>query len=119
MNQFAPPEAVAMLLMETQIRPLSRRPCERSSRRDGAGPDFVREQFEAARNEREVARKWSGHPAATRRATSILRWTYDADVDLDYHVRFATVPAPGGMSELMDLVNDVHSRHLDRRRPLW
>jgi diacylglycerol O-acyltransferase len=119
MNQFAPPEAVAMLMMETSERPLHIAVLQLFSPPDGVGRDYVRDQFEAVRNQREVARKWAGHPAPTRRGTSVLRWTYDHDVDLDYHVRFATLPAPGGTRELMELVNQVHSRHLDRRKPLW
>jgi diacylglycerol O-acyltransferase len=48
-----------------------------------------------------------------------MRWTYDRDIDLEDHVRIATAPAPGGTRELMELLNEVHSRHLDRRKPLW
>jgi len=43
----------------------------------------------------------------------------DPDFDLDYHVRRTSLPAPGGASELADLVADVASRPLDRTRPLW
>ncbi len=43
----------------------------------------------------------------------------DPDFDLDYHVRRAALPRPGGLGELADLVADLASRPLDRRRPLW
>ncbi len=43
----------------------------------------------------------------------------DPDFDIDYHVRRASVPAPGGLDELAGLAGDVSSRPLDRRRPLW
>jgi diacylglycerol O-acyltransferase / wax synthase len=43
----------------------------------------------------------------------------DPEFDIDYHVRRASLPAPGGLDELADLVADVASRPLDRRRPLW
>ena len=47
------------------------------------------------------------------------RWIEDPDFDLDFHVRRAALPSPGGMAELETLVGDVLSRPLDRSRPLW
>jgi diacylglycerol O-acyltransferase / wax synthase len=47
------------------------------------------------------------------------RWIEDPDFDLDYHVRRAALPAPGGMAELAEFTGDFMSRSLDRRRPLW
>lgn len=46
-------------------------------------------------------------------------WIEDPDFDLEYHVRRAALPRPGGPHELADLAADVMGRHLDRRRPLW
>ncbi len=46
-------------------------------------------------------------------------WVEDMRFDLDYHVRRAAVPSPGGRDELAAFVADVASRPLDRRRPLW
>ncbi len=47
------------------------------------------------------------------------RWIEDPDFDLDYHLRRAALPAPGGRAELDDLVGQVLSRPLDLSRPLW
>jgi WS/DGAT/MGAT family acyltransferase len=46
-------------------------------------------------------------------------WIDDPDFDLDYHVRRAALPSPGGPRELEAFVADVASRPLDRRHPLW
>ena len=46
-------------------------------------------------------------------------WVDDPSFDLDYHVRRATLPAPGGMAELAEFVGDVCSRQLDRTKTLW
>lgn len=40
-------------------------------------------------------------------------------VELDYHVRRASLPRPGGPTELAALVADLVERPLDRSRPLW
>jgi diacylglycerol O-acyltransferase len=46
-------------------------------------------------------------------------WIEDKNFDLDYHVRYSALPAPGSMDQLMKLVERLHSRLLDRTRPLW
>jgi diacylglycerol O-acyltransferase / wax synthase len=46
-------------------------------------------------------------------------WVEDPDFDLDYHVRRAALPAPGGFDELAELTAEIAGRPLDRRRPLW
>lgn len=46
-------------------------------------------------------------------------WVEDPDFDLDFHVRRAALPAPGGMAELAEFTGDVMSRRIDRGRPLW
>src|SRR5687768_13239860 len=46
-------------------------------------------------------------------------WIEDPDFDLDYHLRRAALPAPGGAAELAEFAADVLSRPLDRSRPLW
>ncbi|MEL7462814.1 MAG: wax ester/triacylglycerol synthase family O-acyltransferase [Pseudomonadota bacterium] len=43
----------------------------------------------------------------------------EADVDLDYHIQSATVPAPGAFKQMEDLIGDLHSTTLDRTKPLW
>jgi WS/DGAT/MGAT family acyltransferase len=46
-------------------------------------------------------------------------WVDDEDFDVEFHLRRAALPAPGGRKELADFVQRVHSRALDRSKPLW
>lgn len=46
-------------------------------------------------------------------------WVDDGRFDLDFHVRRAALPSPGGRRELADFVQRALSRPLDRTKPLW
>lgn len=46
-------------------------------------------------------------------------WIEDPDFAIENHLRRATIPSPGGMRELTELVGDMASRLLDRSKPLW
>jgi len=46
-------------------------------------------------------------------------WVDDSGFDIDYHVRLAAVPRPGGLRQLADLAGDISGRQLDRSKPLW
>src|SRR5688572_20143798 len=46
-------------------------------------------------------------------------WIDDDRFDLDFHLRRASVPSPGGRFELERAVGRVLSRPLDRTKPLW
>ena len=46
-------------------------------------------------------------------------WVDDDRFDLDFHLRRASVPSPGGRFELERAVGRVVSRPLDRTKPLW
>ena len=46
-------------------------------------------------------------------------WTDDERFDLDFHLRRAAIPSPGGRLQLERAVGRVLSRPLDRSKPLW
>jgi WS/DGAT/MGAT family acyltransferase len=46
-------------------------------------------------------------------------WVDDRGFDLEFHLRRAGLPSPGGRLELAEFVQRVISRPLDRSRPLW
>lgn len=47
------------------------------------------------------------------------RWVELAEVDIDYHVRRAAVPSPGGPDEVASLASDVNDLPFDKTRPFW
>lgn len=46
-------------------------------------------------------------------------WVADPDFSLDRHVRYATLPAPGGKAELCDFLSALMSEPLPPERPPW
>jgi WS/DGAT/MGAT family acyltransferase len=46
-------------------------------------------------------------------------WVQVPQVDLDYHLRHVTLPAPGTRAQLESCVGALHSVPLDRSYPLW
>jgi diacylglycerol O-acyltransferase / wax synthase len=46
-------------------------------------------------------------------------WQEDPDLDIDYHLQRATLPAPGDQAALQELASLLSSRQLDLGRPLW
>ena len=46
-------------------------------------------------------------------------WIEDPDFDLDFHLRELALPPPGDERQLAEQVARIHSRSLDRSRPLW
>ncbi len=84
-----------------------------------AGEDFSQQIFEAMLKCTDVSTVFRGHPRVTRRGTSAVRWIYDEHVDLNEHLKLVSLPAPGGDREFFELLSTLHSRKLDRTRPLW
>ena len=46
-------------------------------------------------------------------------WVVDGEMDLEFHIRHVALPKPGDWRQLMIQVARMHSRPLDRSRPLW
>jgi WS/DGAT/MGAT family acyltransferase len=46
-------------------------------------------------------------------------WVDDEKFDINFHVKRAAVPSPGGRKEITEYISRVFSRPLDRRHPLW
>lgn len=46
-------------------------------------------------------------------------WVDDHHFNIDYHIRHAALPRPGGIDQLKKLAARITTRELDRDRPLW
>ncbi|WP_200175312.1 wax ester/triacylglycerol synthase family O-acyltransferase [Tomitella cavernea] len=79
----------------------------------------VADQFAAAVGRGQVAPLWRRtarrHPALP----ALWTWRQAETVDLGYHVQRHGLPAPGGHTELTDLIARLHATPLDHARPLW
>ena len=71
------------------------------------------------------ARRLDRHKVFRRRLVTVPHgvdrpyWIDDPDVDLEFHIRHIALPQPGDWRQLMIQVARLHSRPLDRSRPLW
>jgi WS/DGAT/MGAT family acyltransferase len=58
------------------------------------------------------------HPAFFGGVTNVA-WSFDQDIELDYHLRRSALPEPGRVRDLLELTSRLHGGLLDRHRPLW
>jgi diacylglycerol O-acyltransferase len=119
MSGFAPPEAAVFMMLESAQRPAHMAALQLFTPPEGSGSEFVRETYAAMRACTDVAPMFAWHPVPTRRGTSTVRWCYDHGIDIDYHLRRMSLPAPGGQRELFELISRLNSRMLERHKPLW
>lgn len=87
---------------------------------DNSDATELRERFdEALRRDAPAAPLWRKRPV--RSVTTLGQWAWEEDprFDIEYHVRFNALPAPGNTEVLWDLVSRLHASLLDRTRPLW
>ena len=88
-------------------------------------PSTIRGGYSFDRVHDLVSRRLVQAPVFTRRLVQVPfrlghpYWVDDPDFDIDFHLRRAALPAPGGIAELAEFVGDVCSRQLDRSKPLW
>jgi diacylglycerol O-acyltransferase / wax synthase len=88
---------------------------------DGAPRDFMRQMMSEFRAHREFKAPWNRRLKYAFNKNPVPVWVTaaDQDIDLEYHVRHAALPWPGGERELGELVGRLHSTPLDLARPPW
>lgn len=84
------------------------------------GKDDLGEQiFETFRSQTDVHPLFRKRPASPVGLMGTVRWSYDSEVDFEYHVRHTVLPRPGRVRELLRYVSANHGALLDRHRPMW
>jgi WS/DGAT/MGAT family acyltransferase len=116
--KLMPPADSMFLVGESREHPMHVGALQLFQPPDDKGLDFVRESYEAMLGCTDVQPTFRQHPAFFGPITNVA-WTFEKDVELDYHFRRSALPKPGRVRELLELVSRLHGTLLDRHRPLW
>jgi diacylglycerol O-acyltransferase len=71
------------------------------------------------RTHRSFVAPWNRRLKVAFNLNPVPVWIEDDDIDLEYHVRHAALPWPGGERELGELIGRLQSTPIDLTRPPW
>lgn len=117
MEPISPTDAL-FLLGESREHPMHVGALQLFEPPEDAGPHFVRESYQAMLECTDVQPAFSKRPAFFGGVTNVA-WSFDKEVELDYHLRRSALPEPGRVRDLLELVSRLHGSLLDRHRPMW
>jgi WS/DGAT/MGAT family acyltransferase len=117
MEPISPTDAL-FLIGESREHPMHVGSLQLFEPPEDAGPHFVRESYQAMLECTEVQPTFRKHPAFFGGVTNVA-WSFDNDIELDYHLRRSALPEPGRVRDLLELASRLHGSLLDRHRPLW
>lgn len=86
---------------------------------EGAPKDWMRQLMTDFRNHRDFKAPWNRKLKYAITYNPVPEWVEDRHIDLEYHVRHAALPWPGGERELGELVGRLQSTPIDLSRPPW
>lgn len=86
---------------------------------EGAPQDFLRRLMDEFRGHREFSAPWNRRLKFAFNKNPVPVWIEDDNIDLEYHVRHAALPWPGGERELGELIGRLQSTPIDLARPPW
>jgi diacylglycerol O-acyltransferase / wax synthase len=86
---------------------------------EDAPRDYLRQMMAEFRTHRGFVPPWNQRLQLPINKNPLHAWVEDEDIDLEYHVRHAALPWPGGERELGELVGRLQSTPLDLARPPW
>lgn len=81
--------------------------------------DFMRKMMTEFRGHRQFVAPWNRRLKDAFSMNPLRSWVEDDNIDLEYHVRHAALPWPGGERELGELVGRLQSTPVDLSRPPW
>ncbi len=115
---MAPTDSV-FLLAESREHPMHVGGLQLFEPPEGAGPEFVSKLHEALLSNEDFQPTFRKRPARMLGGIANVGWSYDPDVEIDYHLRRSALAQPGRVRELLELTSRLHGSLLDRHRPLW
>ena len=118
MELMAPTDSI-FLMVESREHPMHVGGLELFQPPEGAGPEFVREIYEALISNECFQPTFRKRPAKILGGVANMGWSYDDEIDVSYHVRRSALPPPGRVRDLLELTSLLHGSLLDRHRPLW
>ena len=86
---------------------------------EDAPRDYLRQMMAEFRTHRDFTAPWNRRLQLPINKNPLHAWVEDDDIDLEYHVRHAALPWPGGERELGELVGRLQSTPIDLARPPW
>jgi diacylglycerol O-acyltransferase len=86
---------------------------------DNAPRDYMRRLMHDFRSFGGFTAPWNRRLRFAFTLNPVPEWVDDQDIDLEYHVRHAALPWPGGERELGELVGRLQSTPMDLSRPPW
>lgn len=118
MKLISPTDAM-FLLGESREHPMHVAGLQLYRPPEGAGPEFVTDLYESIAKCDDFQPTFRKHPASVLGGITNMAWSFDDEVDIDYHLRRSALPRPGRVRELLELTSRLHGSLLDRHRPLW
>ena len=114
MKMLSPTDAL-FLMAEHRRQPMHIAGLQIFALPDGAPKTFIRDLVKDMRRHSEPSPPYNQRPVF--RGTWF--WRDDDHFEIDHHVRHLSLPAPGRIRELLEMVSRLHSALMDRSRPLW
>lgn len=118
MELISPTDSM-FLLAETREHPMHVGGLQLFEPPEGADESFIRDIYARMLAFEDVAPTFRKHPGELFGGIANLAWSFDRDIDLEYHLRRSALPTPGRVRELLELTSRLHGSLLDRHRPLW
>src|SRR6516165_3176321 len=81
---------------------------------EGAGPEFLADIYAEMLTHRDVQPTFRKHPGELLGGFANVTWSFDREIDLEYHLRRSALPSPGRVRELLELTSRLHGTLLDR-----
>ncbi len=117
---YMPVTASMFLLAETRDQPIHVGGLQLFIPREGqSSTELSEEIFETFQACTDIHPLFRKRPAQPVSLIGSLMWSFDDEIDFDYHVRRAVLPRPGRIRELFRYVSLHHGDLLDRNRPMW